>query len=498
MTYGLTPAGLTTPTLEQIKSELEDSFRASLGADVDTSPNSVLGKLVEVFAQRERAQWTIVEAAYGARSPSTATAAALTVLAELTGTKRRGAVRGRVTLRVRLAAGAALPSGSTAAVRGDASNLWRTVADAANYGATEASIDVVAESVTAGYFEARANTITQIMSPTAGWLSVVNLDDAEPGREVESDAELRERRKRELSMPGTCTVPAIEADLMNPERLLDEKTSTLAAAEIAVIQSAIRDVRVETNRSAWPDAQGRPPHSFETIVQLARIIDPGQLALARAAIGAILANRSPAGVTWHGTQSAEFTADDGTTETVRWSESTYAPVRVDVVFPRGVRRPTDAAIRNAVLAYGSTLRIGSTAKRSEIIARLTKLEGFTDVVRVQLGRDNRREFTVGNVDTNYLAVAGAQLVNGAAVTLVNYGGALPSPLVPGVPYYVRDSAPGEFRLAAIPGGGAINITDAGTGTHALFEAASTVDSNLNARPREVLEFDSARVFIVEE
>ena len=67
--------------------------------------------------------------------------------------------------------------------------------------------------------------------------------------------------------------------------------------------------------------------------------------------------------------------------------------------------------------------------------------------------------------TDVCTITGRTLADTNAVRLSNSGGALPGGLSTGTTYYVRDYSSGTFKLAASSGGAAINITDAGTGTH---------------------------------
>jgi len=55
--------------------------------------------------------------------------------------------------------------------------------------------------------------------------------------------------------------------------------------------------------------------------------------------------------------------------------------------------------------------------------------------------------------------------NGLQVTVNNVGGALPTPLTAGSAYYVINTTGTTFKLSLTQGGAAIDITDAGTGTH---------------------------------
>lgn len=75
-----------------------------------------------------------------------------------------------------------------------------------------------------------------------------------------------------------------------------------------------------------------------------------------------------------------------------------------------------------------------------------------------------------NATTNAVTVTGWKaLAVGDAVRLSNSGGALPAPLAEDTDYYVQSvvAAGSQYTLAATSGGTAIDITDAGTGTHFL-------------------------------
>lgn len=69
------------------------------------------------------------------------------------------------------------------------------------------------------------------------------------------------------------------------------------------------------------------------------------------------------------------------------------------------------------------------------------------------------------VGSDELVKASHGLTTGQIVTLSNAGGFLPAPLAPGVEYFVSVTSANEFQLSATSGGPAIDLTDAGTGTH---------------------------------
>lgn len=70
--------------------------------------------------------------------------------------------------------------------------------------------------------------------------------------------------------------------------------------------------------------------------------------------------------------------------------------------------------------------------------------------------------------TDMITANGHIAVNGNEVILANSGGALPTGLSAATRYFVRDATPNGFRLATVPGGVAVDITGAGSGTNTFY------------------------------
>ena len=94
---------------------------------------------------------------------------------------------------------------------------------------------------------ALAGEITEIVTPVTGWTKVYNQADANPGRNVETDDELRIRRAQTLRA-GYATDDAIRLNLLN---------------SVPNIVTAM----VTSNRSDVVDSDGRPPHSYEAVIE---------------------------------------------------------------------------------------------------------------------------------------------------------------------------------------------------------------------------------------
>jgi uncharacterized phage protein gp47/JayE len=97
-----------------------------------------------------------------------------------------------------------------------------------------------------GNISAAAGTINRIITPRAGFNEATNFQAATVGKGIESDTELRIRRRQSIRKSGSGTVEALRA------RLLDEVEGIL-------------QVIVYENVEDFVDGEGRPPHSIEAL-----------------------------------------------------------------------------------------------------------------------------------------------------------------------------------------------------------------------------------------
>jgi len=79
-----------------------------------------------------------------------------------------------------------------------------------------------------------------------------------------------------------------------------------------------------------------------------------------------------------------------------------------------------------------------------------------------------------NATTDIITSNSHGLNNGDLVQLTNSGGALPAGLTTATNYYVLSSTTNTFQLSTTIDGSAVNITDAGTGTHSFNLKGKTV------------------------
>lgn len=120
------------------------------------------------------------------------------------------------------------------------------VATTAYLAPDEITVDAEAEAEEVGEIILPANSVTEIVTLVSGLTSTTNPDAYVQGRERETDEEFRARIKESQQILGRGTVEAIQDQV----------------ADLSGVTSA----QVIENDTDEEDEDGRPPHSFETVV----------------------------------------------------------------------------------------------------------------------------------------------------------------------------------------------------------------------------------------
>lgn len=102
----------------------------------------------------------------------------------------------------------------TMTVNADDSDVPFSIAVGTNLNITAQATPVVFLSQDFGPIVAPINTLTEILTPISGWISINNLKAGITGRLIETDAELRIRRNNSLRLLGAGTVESIRARLL--------------------------------------------------------------------------------------------------------------------------------------------------------------------------------------------------------------------------------------------------------------------------------------------
>lgn len=231
--------------------------------------------------------------------------------------------------------------------------------------------DIDFEAETAGEVQAPAGSLTVIETPTTGIDAAENLLDAIVGQEIETDAELRDRRTEQLQRAGTATIDGIRNNIL----------------EVAdVVQAAVFE-----NDTDVTDGYGRPPHSFESIVNGG---DDTEIAQA-------IFDAKGAGIKAYGTTIVPVLDSQGVTHNIGFSRPTERDIWVIVnITPRtdpteGDLYPADGdqQVEDAILEYAQDFLMGQDVVTNLFYTPINTVAGVIGI-EVLVGLSNPP--TLGN------------------------------------------------------------------------------------------------------
>lgn len=201
-------------------------------------------------------------------------------------------------------------------------------------------INVPFEAVEYGAIIVPSHSVTSLVSGVGGVISLTNLEIFGTGRATESDVEFRARASQELAVSGSSTYSAMFTAIRNTEGV-----SNLVLVE---------------NATAATDSEGRPPHSFEAIVDVPDSEYYDQL------IAKTIWNEKPIGIQSYSPEiegaHVVIVDENGQNRTINFSrpQEEYIAIKVEYTL-YGEEQPTinmSDVIRNIVLEYGQTLTSG--------------------------------------------------------------------------------------------------------------------------------------------
>lgn len=178
-----------------------------------------------------------------------------------------------------------------------------------------------------GDIPAPLNTVTTILTPIFGWLSVSNEISAEVGSLYETDEELRARFRISKAVRANNTSEALYSQLLELED--------------------VDFVRIYENMTDVVDLRGLPPHSFMAILRGGTDTD----------IGRIVWNNKPLGIDSHGTSSVIIRDSQNLEREVKFSRATPIPIYVKIEVKKTDNNfPDDGVeqIRSAIVNYINT------------------------------------------------------------------------------------------------------------------------------------------------
>jgi uncharacterized phage protein gp47/JayE len=234
----ITPNGFVRKSLQEIRSELRDKFMTIFGLDIDLSPSSPDGLHIDLESNTISDLVELAQAVLSCTDPSKADGVFLDIVCDYLGIRRIAADYSRVDALFAGPTGTIIPAGTRIRYPGTGME-FSTI--------TQASVGELVRCV--------ALSVGPYDAPNGAWVLVTAISgisvsvpyEGSVGRYQETDEELRLRRKTS-ARTGRGTDDTIKAYI-----------------EKGV--NGVSMVSVTSNRTMHTDQDGRPPKSFEAIVQ---------------------------------------------------------------------------------------------------------------------------------------------------------------------------------------------------------------------------------------
>lgn len=335
--------GLQTLTQSEIVEQLTTDFKEIYGEDINVDSNSPDGQLINIFAQILMDQYELLSQVYTSFDPDQAVGVVLDQRCAINGIQRKAGTYTYVMLDVTVDRSVTLPgldenSAEDSYIVSDNEGNQFVLANTENLTAGTTSMRFRAMNI--GKVEVLPNTITTPVTIILGVTAINNPSGAsEEGSNEETDAELRERRKRSVSISNQGYVDGLYSALAN----IPDVTA----------------VSVYQNRGSSTDADGIPGHSIWVVIAGGSDEE----------IGEVMNYKVAGGVGMKGTQSVNVAQADGSVATYYFdrptSETLYVqlditPLDGQVIVPDDIKSslvngmkfaPNETVDSSAIICY---------------------------------------------------------------------------------------------------------------------------------------------------
>lgn len=345
--------GMHVPTYNDILKDLLDSMKQIFGTDIYLDEDSMDYQQISIFAKKIYDTNSLALLVYNNRTANTSVGVGLDNLCALVGIKRKPATYSECQLTITGDPGTVITGGKA----NDGTYNWNLPDEVTI--PSNGTIIVQATCETSGYITAAPNTINTIATPLYGWIGVTNQYAATPGKNVESDANLRARYYVSTMLPAVSIFDSMLASLSS---ITDVKR--------------VKGYENDTNQTS---AEGFPPHSVTFVVEEG---DDGQIA-------EMIYNKKTPGCYTNGTTDVEILSEAGNVTHIRFYRPTYKNVwvKVNITKLAGYNDSVVDKIKKALVDYIKSADIHDTIYRQILIS----------VVIGQLTSTTSPEFSVTDV-----------------------------------------------------------------------------------------------------
>lgn len=325
--------GIHVPTYTDILEYYIAQAKLIFGSDIYLGEDSQDYQMYSIIARAAAASFQAAIDSYNARNPDTAFDDVLDGLVVINGIERKPAGYSTVGLSLTGLPYTLIRGGVVESNSGDRWNLPEEVVLDSTGKAT-----ITARAQEIGAIVALSGEITTILTPTYGWSTVNNPNAANVGQKVESNAQLKARRKIAVATPSQTELESLTAGIDNI--------------------SGVTDFQVYENDTKVTDARGLPGNS------ICAVVEGGSNEDIVKAIGI----RKNMGVLSYGDITLPYTNRYNTTLDISFFRPVYVPVYININLNplAGYTSEVGDQIKEAIVAYFSDLRIGNNLYNSQL------------------------------------------------------------------------------------------------------------------------------------
>nr|DAP50301.1 MAG TPA: Baseplate J like protein [Caudoviricetes sp.] len=345
--------GMHIPDYNDILSDLVDSMKNIFGSDIYLDEDSMDYQQLSIFARKIYDTNSLAMLVYNNRTANTSIGVGLDNLCALVGIKRKPATYSECQLTITGDEGTVITNGKAS----DGTHDWNLPNEVTI--PSNGSIVVQATCNDSGNVTAAPNTINIIATPLYGWVGVTNQYSATPGRDIESDANLRARYYVSTMLPASSIFDSLVASIG-------------AISDVKRVKGYENDTNIVTQ-------EGFPPHSVTFVVEGG---EDGEIA-------EMIYNKKTPGCYTNGDTDVEVTSDVGNVTHIRFDRPVYQNVYVQVSLTKltGFNDSTIGNIKQALVDYINSAGIADTIYRQVLIS----------IVIGQLSSITSPEFSVSDV-----------------------------------------------------------------------------------------------------
>jgi len=125
--YGITDQGFVIKTLSVIMEEIDIALKEKFGNQINTLPESVFGQLKDIYAEREKLLWELMQDIYNSQYPNTASGVSLENVGDFNLLEKLEARASTIETQVLFGtASTVIPAGTKISVQSDISTIFET------------------------------------------------------------------------------------------------------------------------------------------------------------------------------------------------------------------------------------------------------------------------------------------------------------------------------------------------------------------------------------